>query len=212
MKTKKTILIFAGLLLYASSIMAQTYYYNTTKTFYENGYTYQCDARSGEKSVTLYNKSNQYTYATPTFKDGSPISRVYWDSFPELLEDDDWTKPYCYYVINSAFSAAERQRTQGRKIGISMYINPATGDVLEVDFWFIMNGPFATIPVSVYRSIETGIKSSVWFTPTAEGKKLNYIMLSWMHEVKEPGRQPSRPRSASSGGGTRGDGTITRWD
>lgn len=40
----------------------------------------------------------------------------------------------------------------------------------------------ATIPVSVYRKIETDFKNSISFTPTAEGKKLNYIYYWWSHE------------------------------
>jgi hypothetical protein len=184
MKTKKTALIFAGILLYVSSAVSQTYYYNTTQTFYESGYTYRCDSNSDAGFVTLYNICNQYMYSGPTYKNGSPVSQDFWDSFPKLTERDNWTKDTCYSIVNNAFSAAEKQRIQGKKLSVTMRIDSETGAVLEVDFWFRTNSPFATIPVSVYRSIETGIKSSVWFTPTELGRSLNYIMRAWRHEVE----------------------------
>ena len=36
-------------------------HYEKTRTFVEDGYTYQCDVKYGE--VTLYNAANQWTYA-----------------------------------------------------------------------------------------------------------------------------------------------------
>ena len=42
-----------------------------------------------------------------------------------------------------------------------MYINSSTGRVDEVSFEFHRSGPFATIPVSVYRKIETEIKKEL---------------------------------------------------
>ena len=45
---------------------AQTNYYTTTKTFYESGYTYQCDVRvSG--FIALYNKSNTWNNIYPVY-------------------------------------------------------------------------------------------------------------------------------------------------
>ena len=67
---------------------------------------------------------------------------------------------------------------------VTMYINPDNGRVAEVKFWFLTDDPYATIPVSVYRTIETNLKNQIWFTPTAEGKKFNYVMRFWRHEVK----------------------------
>jgi hypothetical protein len=217
MKTKTTVFILASLLLCISSIKAQTYYYNTTKTFNETGYTYQGDVVNGD--VTLYNKSNTWTYVRQTYKDGSPLGTEFWDgSKVHLLEEDTWTKPKCYAIVNDAFDAyftsvvsaalsplpisasalqkqvrqqliqilvlQQKQRIQGTNLSITMIISPDTGKVMEVNFWFLCNDGFATIPVSVYRSIETKLKSDIWFTPTTQGKNLNYIMRHWMHEVK----------------------------
>jgi len=43
-------------------------------------------------------------------------------------------------------------------------------------------GTYATIPISVYRKIETDLKEKVWYIPTEEGKKLNYIYYWWAQE------------------------------
>ena len=65
-----------------------------------------------------------------------------------------------------------------------MYINSSTGRVDEVSFEFHKSDPFATIPVSVYRKIETEIKKDLWFTLTTEGKMLSYIFYCWAQEPK----------------------------
>ncbi|WP_195527838.1 DUF5043 domain-containing protein, partial [Bacteroides faecis] len=70
----------------------------------------------------------------------------------------------------------EKQRVKGSKFVLSMYINPDTGKIDEVAFEFFSIGSYATIPISVYRNIELGIKQKLSFKPTTEGKKLNYIL------------------------------------
>ena len=82
----------------------------------------------------------------------------------------------------SRFSDSEKQRIKGCDFNIKMYINSSTGRVDEVSFEFHRSGPFATIPVSVYRKIETEIKKELWFTLTAEGKMLSYIFYWWAQE------------------------------
>lgn len=180
----KTIIIFIGLLFCMLGASSQTYYYNNTKAFNENGYTYQCNV-TNDKLVILYNKDNKLTYTTLVEKStGKPY-------FPSerrisLVASETWTKPQCYAIVNNAFSATEKQRIKatGERMGITMYISPDTGKVMEVNFDFVSNSPYATVPVSVYRKIETELKNNIWFTPTAEAKKLNYIMHFWNQEVK----------------------------
>ena len=71
----KAVILFASMLFCMVSVLAQTNYYTETKTFYENGYTYQCDV---EKSgfVTLYNKASKWVYKKMIYKD---IGRPYTD-------------------------------------------------------------------------------------------------------------------------------------
>ena len=65
-----------------------------------------------------------------------------------------------------------------------LYVNSDTGRISEVEFQFPNFNPFATIPISVYRQIEVELKNNVWFTPTEEGKRRNYILRAWRHEVR----------------------------
>jgi len=162
-----------------SNIDAQTSL-NTTKTVYEDGYTYQCDKQPWD-AIYLYNKDNKYTYAQDkfTYKDGSPLEHEIFTGDVLLMEDDNWTRTKCENIVDSAFSKDEAERLKGYELGITMIISPETGKVIEVYFNFLYNEPFNAIPISVYRKIELALKNQVWFIPTAKGKQLNYLMCSW---------------------------------
>ena len=173
----KTFIIYFLALFSSCICFAQTNYYQVDNIFTENGYTYQCDV-SVAKMVTLYNKANQYTYVGQSVSGGTLPPMGY---MPACIEDDNWTKPKCYEIVESAFSAEQASRMKGRGITIAMYISPSTGKVMEVNFQFTTFNPAATIPLSVYRKIETDLKANIWFVPTEFGKKLNYIMLWWRY-------------------------------
>lgn len=161
------------------SSVAQTNYYEVDKTFYKNGYTYQCDIHEGSKMVTLYNKENQYTYVDQIINNGTQPPM---ENMPRCIEKDNWTKRKCYEIVNNAFSETEKQRMKGHCIQVRMYISPTTGKITEVDYHFISLSPCATTPISVFRAIEVELKNNVWFTPTDYGKTLNYIFLGWNYE------------------------------
>ena len=165
------------MLFCAISSYAQTYYYNVTKTFNENGYIYQCDVRESGM-VTLYNKSNTLTYSHQIVKSTGQYYAAPDDYIP-LFESDNWTRAKRFAIVNNAFSTSEKQRVQEDDVIISIYISSETGKVLEVTFEFIKHSPYATIPISVYRKIETELKANISYRPTAEGKKLNYILYWW---------------------------------
>ncbi len=148
--------------VWAISLFAQTNYYTATKAFNENGYTYQCDV-TASRSVTLYNKNNKWVYAKQVYKNTDTIF-IMPEAGVDLWEDDNWTRAKRFEIVNNAFSASEKQRVKGRDFVISMYINPETGKVDEVDFSFVNFNSYATIPISVYRKIEVELKKSVWFT------------------------------------------------
>ncbi|MFV0538511.1 MAG: DUF5043 domain-containing protein [Dysgonomonas sp.] len=180
----KTILFSIILLLGAIDTSAQTYYYNNTKTFNENGYTYQCDVNTGSKEVILYNKSNQLTYVNMVNKTTGEAYFIPTPDGPYTFTEESWVDPKYTSIINNAFTAAEKQRLKGYKLSTTLRISPATGKVMEVKFTFTSNDPYATIPVSVYRNIEVQLKDQIWFTPTAEASKYNYLHYHWMQEVK----------------------------
>ena len=176
----KTIII--SMLFCVTYLHAQTNYYTTTKTFYESGYTYQCDVRvSG--FIALYNKSNTWNNIYPVYKNtGENFAQT--DEGVELLENDTWTRSKRFSIVNEAFSTSEKQRIKGHDFDIIMYINSTTGTVDEVNFEFYKSTPYTTIPISTFRKIETEIKKNIWYTPTAEGKELSYIYYWWAQEPK----------------------------
>ena len=53
-----------------------------------------------------------------------------------------------------------------------------------MSFEFHKSDPFAAIPISVYRKIETELKSNIWYTPTELGRKMNYILYWWDQKPK----------------------------
>ncbi|MDR1120493.1 MAG: DUF5043 domain-containing protein [Dysgonamonadaceae bacterium] len=183
MKTKHLFLII--LLLGVGKIVAQTYYYNTSQIFTENGYSYRCNTTIGG-DVTLCNANNIYTDSlTFNYKDGTRVTNtnILWGYVP-LTEKDNWTKQTCMSIVNNAFSATEKQRVLGEKFDINMTINSDNGHVIEVDFRFLKNSPFATIPISTYRTIEQNLKNQIWFTPTEVGSQLLVLVCGWMHKVE----------------------------
>ena len=182
MKTKRTLFLTALLLFVSHAFMAQTYYYNETKTFYENGYTYRCDTPPSAL-VTLGNIENKYTNTPLVFKDGSDANGAMVFHGMRPLENDDWTYQTGVSIVDKAFSAEERKRVTGKELVVTQLIDSSTGKVIEVYFNFIYTAPFATIPVSTYRKIELELKEKVWFTPTADGKRMKFIMNSWRQEV-----------------------------
>lgn len=162
---------------------AQTYYYTETKTFKEDGYTYQCDVKYG--FATLYNKENKLTYEDNidkrTGRAYSPKSKIM------CMKEETWTKPKCFSIVNQAFSAKEKAILAGRELTTVLCISSETGKVSEVYFTFLAHkkNPYTTIPVSVFRNIEIELKKNVWFTPSEEGKNLNYILLWWEQDPNE---------------------------
>lgn len=178
----KSLIILITFAVCVLRISAQENFYEFTKTFNEDSYTYQCDVDKS-KLVTLYNKENKLTYIEKKYRDTGKQASMLCDNKKEF-ETETWTKPKCFSIVNKAFSSVEKQRVKGVELTISLYIDPDSGEVLEVEFQFTNFRPYATIPISVYRRIELELKKNIRFTPTAEGKKLNYIFLWWRQEIK----------------------------
>ena len=179
----KLIILYLICSCFVLTAVAQTNYYANDRTFYEDGYTYQCDVQEGAKFVTLYNKSNKFTKIEQVNRyTGESISIE--QNRRKQFEADSWTKSKCYFIVNNAFSLTEKRRVKGNKFIITMYIDPDTGKVVDVEFQFLSIKPYATIPLSVYREIEIELKKNIWFTITDEGKKRNYIVLGWLQEPK----------------------------
>ena len=192
MKTDYRLLVTIILLFVVQHIMSQINYYPSTKTFYEDGYVYQCDLdESG--MLTLYNKDNRFTYARYANRDGTRVSDDVLLGRVQLIEDDNWTRRKCGEIANNVFSSSERVNVANGEYFVRLIVNTFTGKVDEVFFRFMYNDPFVTVPVSTFRKLELELKEKIWFTITPAGKKLLFLRISWMQEVS-PTPQLEKPK------------------
>ncbi len=173
----KTLLLLIGVIGFSVHVSAQSPYYNQTKTFHENGYSYQCDYDG--LFAKLYNLSdNQFIYEDQKNR----YTGKYLTSEEEWeleFESETWTHPKCYEIVNRAFSAEQRTSIGNKRMSICLYISSDTGKVIGVEFQFYRDSPYMHIPLSVFRQIELDLKRQIWFTLTAAGRRLNYIYLNW---------------------------------
>ncbi|MFV0546850.1 MAG: DUF5043 domain-containing protein, partial [Bacteroides sp.] len=177
--------IFTFILLACFGVVyAQKYYYTVTKTFNEDGYTYQCNV-STSKFFTLYNKASRFISVRQQYKDGRPLDEKF-HNMPRTyyVKDDSWTKPKCYSIVNNAFASFDKNRLRGEELMILLYIDSTTGKVADVEFNFVTVNPFSTVPLSIYRNIELEIKKHIYFIPTPEGNKLNFLFHFWEQEIE----------------------------
>jgi hypothetical protein len=103
--------------------------------------------------------------------------------------------------VNEAFfSTLNPEAQNGLKLSTSLYIDPSTGKVVDVEFEFLTDRIAAKFPPAVYRRIELELKRHIWFTPTEYGRRLNCIFLNWIQKVGEtrPGVDPPFSPAAPS--------------
>ncbi|MGJ0827840.1 DUF5043 domain-containing protein [Bacteroides thetaiotaomicron] len=180
----KKIFILISLLYNILLALAQTNYYAVTKTFNEQGYTYQCDV-SGGRNVTLYNKNNKWTYVNQMKKGTNTPFYVTPENYSPLYVKDKneaYNDSIFKVIVNNAF-ADYKGKMKGSKLTIITCTDSETGKISEVLFNFAGFTPYATIPVSIYREIETkliGLK----YTLTPLAKTLNYVYQWWPIEPK----------------------------
>ena len=180
----KKIFILISLLYNILLALAQTNYYAVTKTFNEQGYTYQCDV-SGGRNVTLYNKNNKWTYVNQMKKGTNTPFYVTPENYSPLYVKDKneaYNDSIFKVIVNNAF-ADYKGKMKGSKLTIITCTDSETGKISEVLFNFADFTPYATIPVSIYREIETkliGLK----YTLTPLAKTLNYVYQWWPIEPK----------------------------
>ena len=163
------------MLFCATFSVAQTNYYTTSKTFYENGYTYRCDS-SDSRRIELYNVSNKWIGETVSYK-STGETFVMPDEGIQLTTHASWlaNEKKVENIVNAVFTTAQKQTITDEELTIIMYINTETGKIDDVCFSFLKDEPYAYIPVSVYRNIELALKENVQEVLTDEGRKLNFI-------------------------------------
>ena len=181
----KKISIFIGLLFNIIFTIAQTTnYYTISQPLKGPEYTYQCDVLKGGE-VRLYNSKNRWTY-TDQMKIGTNVPfYVTPENYSPLYVKDKneaYNDSIFKVIVNNAF-ADYKGKMKGSKLTIITCTDSETGKISEVLFNFPGFTPYATIPVSVYREIETkliGLK----FTLTPLAKTLNYVYQWWAIEPK----------------------------
>lgn len=174
---KRTLLLtcLSALIL---TIQAQTNYYTETKIFYENGYTYQCYVEA--KWVDLYNK-NYTTYAhgrvTQVFKDtGETFYLLHYERVAQMYDNDETRENGKNKV--RAILAPYKSILKDKELLMKFVINSDTGKIDEVYFGFTQIGPYAQLPISVFREIELSLIGTQ-FKLTDFGKRLNYLYMWW---------------------------------
>lgn len=181
---KKILTLISFLFNIVFALAQTTNYYAVTKTFNEQGYTYQCDV-SGGRNVTLYNKNNKWTYVNQMKKGTNTPFYVTPENYSPLYVKDKneaYNDSIFKVIVNNAF-ADYKGKMKGSKLTIITCTDSETGKISEVLFNFAGFTPYATIPVSIYREIETkliGLK----YTLTPLAKTLNYVYQWWAIEPK----------------------------
>lgn len=155
---------------------------NVVTTILEgDGYTY-VRKLSPSDMVHLYNQANQLTHVNLVYKDTGKRPPLHLRE--KRVEDEAWSYEKAREIVNNAFSLDQKLSVSDRLMMVSIYISSTTGRIMEVEFEFRGKGPFAQIPLSVFREIEVRLKEEVWFTLTEAGRKVNYVFFAWNHEVK----------------------------
>ena len=153
-------------------------HYEHTRTFVEEGYTYQCDVKYGY--VTLYNAANQWTYADQI---DNRTGKLYTSNLGEndVFEMSDETAKAIIRIVNQSFSQEEARRITDNGFMLTLFFSPVTGDLAEVCFNFSIFRDSARIPISYYRDIELQLKEQVRVKVLEGGKHLTYLMTCVTH-------------------------------
>ena len=177
MKTKNIVLVLIGILLYMTDADAQTRFYDTSRTFNEQGFTYVANVIGDGIAggiVRLNNRDTRWIGRDQTNRDGTPRG------FGRTVEENNSVQmqQLARTIIQNAFTPAERQRLGGYSMEVILFMNPDTGVVDDVQFVFGITSGFATIPVTTYRRIELELKNRLRFVPTAEGRRRLFLTLA----------------------------------
>lgn len=172
--------IFLFMLLFVSSLanaQRETGYYKETRTFYEDGYTYQCDVQ--KYFVTLYNKENKHTDFNIRYKKTGQLLEDNPRYGENPLVEDLAMENKAKSIVNKAFSEKEAELLKRDLLTVTLFVSPDTGFVLEVFFNFPNIFGITHIPVNRFREIELSLKEELHFIPTLFGRELDVIGFMW---------------------------------
>ena len=209
----KTRLLFtACALALTTQVLGQDGLYAYTRVLQGDGYAYKCDVPK-HKLVTLYNIKNERTYLYCMDKRTGKVYSPKWGD-PYLIEPEEWILPTCYSIVNQAFSPETKAKDGQRLLGITLYIDPLKGNVMEVRFRFLSDPEsiFWDVPTTVFRNMELEFKK-LKFKVTEEAQNLNHVLFSWDQDPSETIKYTLPSTPLNPGGSIGGDGgPATDWE
>ena len=190
MKTLKITLLLVCVIFCTTKITAQTFYYNTTRTFQlDNGVTFRAYVDEyGE--VTLYNTNNRFVHQQPTLRDGSPIPADFWrrGAGPVMISNTGplpgvYEEEVIVYIVSSFLCGDQQARVGSEILGIDVFVDPHQSPAFGHDCWqpvgisfdFDYDSPWATIPVETFQQIEEQLMLRLFYIVTERGMQLNFI-------------------------------------
>ncbi|MCU0445491.1 MAG: hypothetical protein MUE85_11285 [Microscillaceae bacterium] len=140
----KFLLIFISNILLALNTIAQSPFLVTNFTV--SGKTYNCEQRYN--ATRIYNQQNLSYNRTLESHPKNNCDRAKLD-YPKVRE-----------VFHSVFNATRRAqfKTNDTYLGITFYIKPTTGEILEVSFMVGKNTPFTRNDI---YALEQGLKGKI---------------------------------------------------
>ncbi len=164
-------------LVFIQMTNAQTNYYNEKKTFYGEGYTYQCYYNPGGL-IKLYNSLYYYytgKWVTQKFKDTGEVFYLLHYEKEDQTYDDEATIRIMDSKVKKCL-APYQHILHDEELLMEFVISTTTGKIIEVYFKFTKFNPYTQIPLSVYRNIELAVIGTQ-FKLTEFGKRLNYLYM-----------------------------------
>lgn len=187
----KTTIISIIVSLVATVAVAQTNQYpNASGTITKSGYTYKyrypkyAGGKDFTSRILLYNSLVSYLDVEYGNRDGTPLTEreELRGSPTPLYSSQNMTIDDLKAMVYGKFTFQQRATLRGKTIIVELRMDTSTGKVGDVYFNFSRNYPFMNIPVDTYRTVELTLKQNFAITVTAEGRKKNYIRLSWRQE------------------------------
>lgn len=173
---KRIILLFI-LVAKTVCIWGQMNYYSQTKTFVENGYTYQCNVTPWG-FIELYNRNNVLKGNFPAYRSTGETYIEPEDGFHPLMKYDSYEWEKNESIIRNVFTEQQKSVCKGRSLYVTCYINSETGKIDEVLFEFFKTSGYISVPISVFRQIELNLKKEIQYEITELGKQLDFIYLN----------------------------------
>jgi hypothetical protein len=180
MKRALIILAMTFALVAAASGQA-TEYYAETRTFdLEVGVTYRCIHKG--PVAFLFNDDNIYHDKPMTYADGRQLEIVEgWIPQPKPFTMTKECHEMIQALSKAAFTTEQKAFLKGDVFGITLFIDPDSGKLMEVEFSFAAKGSMVScIPPATFRQLEQDLKDGrIVVQPTDYGRSLNYIMAGY---------------------------------